>query len=285
VHAITEAVTGAIGDYGLYAVFLLMFVDAILPAASELVMVYGGAVAAGAFPGSDVTVFGNEVGSTAWAYVAIALAGTVGYTLGSVLGWAIGFYGGRPYLERHGRWLHVTPEKLDRTDEWFERYGDVTVFVTRMVPVVRSFVSIPAGIGEMPLARYTVLTFLGTLPWCFGLAAIGVALGAGRYLLASGGTVLVVATLVGLRALRDRLQSWSVSREEFVLSTRAGFDVELVAEVARREKVAVRGLEREESEGRGRIVLVARLPPRYRPERLIDALTRLEGVREVDWER
>ena len=115
--------------------------------------------------------------------------------------------------------------------------------------------------------------------------AIGVALGAGRYLLASGGTVLVVATLVGLRALRDRLQSWSVSREEFVLSTRAGFDVELVAEVARREKVAVRGLEREESEGRGRIVLVARLPPRYRPERLIDALTRLEGVREVDWER
>jgi len=115
--------------------------------------------------------------------------------------------------------------------------------------------------------------------------AIGVALGAGRYLLASGGTVLVVATLVGLRALRDRLQSWSVSREEFVLSTRAGFDVELVAEVARREQVAIRGLEREESEGRSRIVLVARLPPRYRPERLIDALTRLEGVREVDWER
>jgi membrane protein DedA with SNARE-associated domain len=177
VHAITEAVTGAIGDYGLYAVFLLMFVDALLPAASELVMVYGGAVAAGVFTGSDVTVLGNEIESTRWAYVAIALAGTIGYTLGSVLGWAIGFYGGRPYLERHGRWLHVTPEKLDRTDDWFERYGDVTVFVTRMIPVVRSFVSIPAGVGEMPLGRYTVLTFLGTLPWCFGLAAVGVALG------------------------------------------------------------------------------------------------------------
>jgi membrane protein DedA with SNARE-associated domain len=177
VHAITEAVTGVIGDYGLYAVFLLMFVDAILPAASELVMVYGGAVAAGAFAGSDVTVFGNEIQSTGWAYVAIALAGTIGYTLGSILGWAIGLYGGRPYLEKHGRWLHVTPKKLDKTDEWFERYGDVTVFVTRMLPVVRSFVSIPAGIGEMPLGRYTVLTFLGTLPWCFGLAAVGVALG------------------------------------------------------------------------------------------------------------
>jgi putative Mg2+ transporter-C (MgtC) family protein len=116
--------------------------------------------------------------------------------------------------------------------------------------------------------------------------SIGVAVGAGRYLLAAGGTVLVVGTLFGLRALRDRLQSWSVSREEFVLSTSAGFDVELIADLARREQVAIRGLEREDDDGgRSRIVLVARLPPRYRPERLIDALTRLEGVREVDWER
>ncbi|MGH3011747.1 MAG: DedA family protein, partial [Gaiellaceae bacterium] len=132
-HAITEAVTGVIGDYGLYAVFLLMFVDAILPAASELVMVYGGAVAAGAFAGSEVTFFGEPIESTGWAYVTIALAGTIGYTLGSVLGWAIGLYGGRPYLEKHGRWLHVTPEKLDKTEQWFERYGDTTVFVTRML--------------------------------------------------------------------------------------------------------------------------------------------------------
>jgi membrane protein DedA with SNARE-associated domain len=177
VHSITEAVTGVIGDYGLYAVFLFMFVDAILPAASELVMVYAGAVAVGAFPGADVTIFGSEIESTAWAYVAIALAGTIGYTLGSVLGWAIGLYGGRPYLEKHGRWLHVTPEKLDKADAWFERYGDATVFVSRMLPVVRSFVSIPAGIGEMPLVRYTLLTFAGTIPWCFGLAAVGLALG------------------------------------------------------------------------------------------------------------
>jgi membrane protein DedA with SNARE-associated domain len=177
VHAITEAVTGVIGDYGLYAVFLLMFVDAVLPAASELVMVYGGAVAAGAFADSEVRLFGWEIESTAWAYVAIALAGTVGYTLGSIMGWAIGLYGGRPYLEKHGRWLHVTPEKLDKADAWCDRYGDATVFFTRMLPVVRSFVSIPAGVGEMPLGRFTVLTFLGTIPWCFGLAGIGYALG------------------------------------------------------------------------------------------------------------
>jgi membrane protein DedA with SNARE-associated domain len=177
VHEITEAVTGVIGDYGLYAVFLLMFIDAVLPAASELVMVYGGAVAAGAFANSEVKLFGWEIESTLWAYVAMATAGTIGYTLGSILGWAIGLYGGRPYLEKHGRWLHVTPQKLDKADDWFERYGDITVFVTRMLPVVRSFVSIPAGIGEMPLGRYTAFTFAGTIPWCFGLAAVGVALG------------------------------------------------------------------------------------------------------------
>lgn len=178
-HEITEAITGAIGDYGLYAVFALMLVDAILPAASELVMVYAGAVAIGAFAGHQVVLFGAPVESTAWAYVAMASAGVVGYSLGSVLGWAIGLYGGRPYLERHGRWLHVTPAKLDRAEAWFERYGDAAVFLSRLLPVIRSFISIPAGIAEMRLPRYTVLTVLGTIPWCFGLAGAGLALGAG----------------------------------------------------------------------------------------------------------
>lgn len=178
-HEITDAVTGVIGDYGLYAVFFLMLVDAVFPAASELVMLYAGAVAAGAFAGHDVTLLGEPIESTAWGYVAMAAAGTVGYTAGSVLGWAIGLYGGRPYLERHGRWLHVTPEKLDRADAWFERYGDEAVFLARVVPVVRSFISIPAGVGEMPLGRYTLLSFLGTIPWCFGIAGAGLALGTG----------------------------------------------------------------------------------------------------------
>jgi membrane protein DedA with SNARE-associated domain len=178
-HGITSAVTSAIGDYGLYAVFLLMFVDAVLPAASELVMLYAGAVAVGAFPGHQVTLFGEPIESTGWAYVAMALVGVVGYTLGSVLGWAIGYLGGRPFLERHGRWVHVTPARLERAEAWFRRYGDAAVFFSRVLPVVRSFISIPAGVVEMPLARFTVLSFLGTLPWCFGLAGAGLALGSG----------------------------------------------------------------------------------------------------------
>ena len=174
---ITDAVTAAIGDHGLYAVFLLMLIDAVLPAASELVMVYGGALAAGALAAS-VVFFGAELAPGWESYVAIALAGTVGYTLGSIGGWAIGLYGGRPFVERHGRWLHLDEEKLDRADRWFERYGDLFVFVGRVLPVVRSFVAVPAGIGRMPLGRYTLLTVPGAAAWCFAFAAVGWALGA-----------------------------------------------------------------------------------------------------------
>jgi hypothetical protein len=93
---LTDAVTSAIGDYGLYAVFSLMLIDAVFPAASELVMVYAGALAAGAFPNQDVTLFGRTIDEGLPAYVAIALAGTIGYTVGAIGGWAIGLYGGRP---------------------------------------------------------------------------------------------------------------------------------------------------------------------------------------------
>jgi len=174
---LTEALTSLIGDHGLYAVFLLMVVDAILPIASELIMVYAGAVAAGAFAGQDVVFFGERIDSGLWAFVAMAMAGVLGNTIGSVLGWGIGLYGGRPLVERHGRWLHLDAEKLERAERWFERFGDAAVFLGRVTPVVRSFVSVPAGVFRMEPVRFTVLTFLGCLPWCFGLAGVGYGFG------------------------------------------------------------------------------------------------------------
>jgi membrane protein DedA with SNARE-associated domain len=170
---ITSTVTSAIGDYGLYAVFLLMLVDAVFPAASEVVMVYAGAVASGAFAGQDVVLFGHTFEDGLPAYLAMVLAGTIGYTIGSVIGWAIGLYGGRPYLERHGRWLHLDEQKLDRAERWFERWEDWAVFLGRLTPVVRSFVSIPAGVMETPLVRYTLLTFAGSTIWCVVFAGAG----------------------------------------------------------------------------------------------------------------
>jgi membrane protein DedA with SNARE-associated domain len=170
---ITEAITSTIGDYGLYAVFLLMLVDAVLPAASEVVMVYGGAVAAGAFAGQDVVLFGRTIDDGLPAYLAIALAGTIGYVIGSIGGWAIGLYAGRPYLERHGRWLHLDKERLDRAERWFERWEDWAVFLGRVTPVVRSFVSIPAGVMDTPFVRYTLLTLAGSTIWCAAFAGAG----------------------------------------------------------------------------------------------------------------
>jgi membrane protein DedA with SNARE-associated domain len=175
---ITEVVTSVVGDYGLYAIFVLMLIDAVLPAASEPVMVYGGAVASGAFAGSEVVLFGSEFASGLPAYLAIGTAGTVGYVLGSLGGWAIGRYGGRPFVERRGRWVHMSPEKLEKAEHWFERWGDALVFFGRITPVVRSFVAIPAGIARMAVPRYTALTIPGSAAWCFALAGVGWALGA-----------------------------------------------------------------------------------------------------------
>jgi membrane protein DedA with SNARE-associated domain len=177
VASITEHITSLIGDHGVYAVFLLMVVDAVFPTASELVMVYGGALAAGAFAGQDVVLFGHEITTPFWAFLTVALAGTIGYTIGSVLGWGIGVFAGRPFLERHGRWLHLSPEKLDRAERWFEKHGDAAVFLGRVTPLIRSFVAIPAGVARMPLGPYTLLTLLGSSIWCFGFAGAGWAFG------------------------------------------------------------------------------------------------------------
>jgi membrane protein DedA with SNARE-associated domain len=214
--SLTSSVTSFVGNHGLYAVFLLMVVDAVFPAASELVMLYAGALAAGALAGQHVVLFGDRISSHLWAFVAIALAGVIGNTIGSVIGWGVGAYGGRPLLEDHGRWFHLDRAKLERADRWFDRWDDAAVCVGRLLPVVRSFVSIPAGVLRMRLDRFTVLTFLGCIPWCFGLAAAGWALGRSwdrfhhdfrwvEYL-------VVAAVLAGLAWLIVRRRSSTIAR-------------------------------------------------------------------------
>jgi membrane protein DedA with SNARE-associated domain len=175
--SVTGSITQWVGDAGLYAVFGLMLVDAVFPAASEVVMVYGGAVAAGAFAGQGVTLFGAHLAHGLPAYLGMAVAGTIGYLVGSLAGWAIGWYGGRPLLERRGRMFHLDAARLDRAERWFARWGGWAVFLGRVTPVVRSFISIPAGIFHGRLGRYTVLTLAGSAIWCFALAGVGWAVG------------------------------------------------------------------------------------------------------------
>jgi membrane protein DedA with SNARE-associated domain len=168
VASVTSSLTSLIGDHGLYAVFVLMAIDAVFPAASELVMVYAGALAAGAFPGQHVEFFGHQISSHAW---------TLGYLFGAIVGWAIGIYGGRPLLERRGRWFHLSGDKLDRAELWFDRWDSYAVFIGRITPVIRSFISIPAGVFRMPFAPYVVLTAIGSAIWAFAFAGIGWAAG------------------------------------------------------------------------------------------------------------
>ncbi len=175
--SVTGQLTSAIGNHGVYAVFFLMAIDAVFPAASEVVMLYAGALASGAFAGEQVVLFGKVIPYGFWAFVVMVLAGTLGYTLGAVGGWAIGDYGGRPYLERHGRWLHLSPPQLEKAERWFDRWDDKAVFLGRIVPIARSFISIPAGVFRMPLRPYTWLTLAGSTIWCLAFAGAGYALG------------------------------------------------------------------------------------------------------------
>jgi membrane protein DedA with SNARE-associated domain len=177
IASISSTVTDQVAAHGVYAVFILMMIDAVFPAASEIVMLYAGALAAGAVGGSHLSVFGWEIGFGAGAYVAVALAGTIGYLLGSLIGWWAGRRGGRPFLDRHGRWLHLSPDKVDRAERWFERWGSEGVLLGRVTPIVRSFVSIPAGVFHVPFGPYTVLTAIGSAVWAFGIAGAGYALG------------------------------------------------------------------------------------------------------------
>jgi membrane protein DedA with SNARE-associated domain len=164
--SISSSFTSQVASHGAYAVFGLMAIDAVFPAASELVMLYAGAVAAGVFSSAhDVSLFGATIGLGASAFV------------GSIVGWWVGLRGGRPLLERHGRWLHLGPDRLERAERWFDRWGNVGVLIGRLTPLVRSFVSIPAGVFEMPLVPYTVLTLIGSAVWAFAIAGAGYGLG------------------------------------------------------------------------------------------------------------
>jgi membrane protein DedA with SNARE-associated domain len=177
VASITHTITDGVARHGAVAIFAVMAIDAVLPATGELTMLVAGALAGGALSSHTPQLLGHHLSTGAEAYVVLALAGTLGYLAGALAGWALGFWGGRPLLERHGRWLHLDAARLDRAEDWFDRHGRAAVFLGRLTPVVRSFISIPSGALGSPLPSYTVLTLAGSAVWCFAFAGAGWALG------------------------------------------------------------------------------------------------------------
>lgn len=155
---LVELATNVVGDLGLAGIALLMVPEsACVPVPSEATMLFAG----------------FNVSQGRYSLFAAVLVGVVANVVGSWIAYAIGYYGRIDLLEKHGRKLHVKREHLAWADRWFARHGEATVFFARMVPVVRTFISLPAGVGRMPFWRFTVFTFAGCVPWVFMLAFVG----------------------------------------------------------------------------------------------------------------
>jgi membrane protein DedA with SNARE-associated domain len=209
----TSTITGWIAQHGIVAVFALMALDALLPVGGEVVMLYAGVLASGAIVGHHVSLLGHGVADGGMSYLVLALAGTLGYLGGALLGWGIGRYGGRSLVERHERWFHLDQRSLVRAESWFERFGTWAVLLGRITPVVRSFISIPAGVFRAPLTSYVPLSLAGSAIWCFAFAGAGWGLGGRwesfhknfRYADALAiAAILALLVIIVLRALRRR---------------------------------------------------------------------------------
>jgi membrane protein DedA with SNARE-associated domain len=164
----SEFVTEEIVRYGYAAIFVLMVLEsACIPIPAEVTMLFGGALASAAFVGA-----GREL-DLVW----VGAVGTLGNVMGSWIAYWAGAWGGRPLFERFGRYLLFHPHELDRAHTWFERHGHEAVFIGRLLPVVRTFISLPAGVARMPFGKFTLYTALGCLPFTFAIAWIGHQLG------------------------------------------------------------------------------------------------------------
>jgi membrane protein DedA with SNARE-associated domain len=195
---IVEFAVDVVDALGLPGIFLLMVAEsACIPIPSETTFLFAG----------------FNVARGEYSVLAVVATGTVANVVGSWIAYAVGYYGRVDLLEKHGRKLHIKPSHLAWADDWFARYGSATVFFARLLPIVRTFISLPAGVARMPFWRFTVLTFLGCLPWVFALAFIGQQVGANwedwkdslHYVdYAVAAAIVVGVALLILRNRRDR---------------------------------------------------------------------------------
>jgi membrane protein DedA with SNARE-associated domain len=162
IELLSVFIVATISRLGYAGIVLLMAIEsACIPLPSEIIMPFSGyLVYAGRF--------------NLWA---VGVAGAFGCVVGSLVAYWVGMYGGRPLIEKYGRYLLVSSHDLDLADRWFDRFGEVIVFASRLLPVIRTFIAFPAGVARMNLRKFVLYTFAGSLPWCIGLAYVGQKLG------------------------------------------------------------------------------------------------------------
>jgi membrane protein DedA with SNARE-associated domain len=179
--------TDVIGELGTAGIFLLMLLDsACIPTSSEAIMLFAG----------------FEVAEGRFTMIEVVVAGVAGNVVGSWIAYGVGYYGRIELLERHGKWFHITPKHLAQADRWFERHGASAVFFSRMLPVIRTFISLPAGVAKMPFWKFTVLSTAGIIPWVIAFAVVGEQVGSRwdewRESLAYGDYVILAAIAIGV---------------------------------------------------------------------------------------
>jgi membrane protein DedA with SNARE-associated domain len=163
---------GLYGAVGYLGVLVAMAIEsAMIPLPSELILPYAG------FLISDPSQI-EPLTSGPWNYWIVVVVATAGNTLGSLIAYVIGAYGGRPFLERYGRYLLIRPHEIELADRFFANHGGATVFIGRLLPVIRTFISFPAGVARMPVGRFVVYSTAGALPWSMLLVYAGTVLGA-----------------------------------------------------------------------------------------------------------
>jgi membrane protein DedA with SNARE-associated domain len=162
IELLSAFIVATISTLGYGGVVLLMAIEsACIPLPSEIIMPFSGYVfAKGPF-----------------SLCAVGVAGAFGCVVGSLVAYWVGMYGGRPLIEKYGRYLLISRHDLDLADRWFDRFGEVIVFASRLLPVIRTFIAFPAGVARMNLKKFVIYTFAGSLPWCIGLAYAGQKLG------------------------------------------------------------------------------------------------------------
>ena len=159
---LVEFATNVVGDLGLVGIFILMAAEsACIPIPSEATMLFAG--------------FNVDRGE--YSLFAATMVASLANVFGSWIAYAVGYYGRVDLIEKHGHRLFISKHHLHVADRWFERHGDATVFFTRLLPIVRTFISLPAGVARMPFWRFTIFTFLGCVPWMFMLTYIGLQVG------------------------------------------------------------------------------------------------------------
>ena len=162
ISVLSSFIIATISAMGYWGIILLMAIEsACIPLPSEIIM-----------PFSGYLVSKGEL-NLWW----VSIAGAFGCVVGSIVAYYVGMYGGRPFIEKYGRYILLSRHDLDLADRWFAKYGEVIVFVSRLLPAIRTFIAFPAGVAKMNMTRFIIYTFAGSLPWCLGLAYVGQLLG------------------------------------------------------------------------------------------------------------